>query len=164
MLNYTHLSVAIQSAVAAHTGQVDKQNQPYILHPLRVMARVQQMVGLKTDYLIVAVMHDTVEDTYITLKSIKSILGEHIAEAIDSVTKRDGENYLDFVRRSKRNEIGKVVKIADIKDNRDRIPAKLDSKWWGKLHTKYTVALAILEDNHEWLEANKDLVAGLEAQ
>jgi len=155
---------AVEIAVEQHKGQVDKAGVPYILHPISVMVRVKQM-GYGTDHQTVAILHDVVEDTPFTLLDLrKEGFSEEILAAIDSVTKRDGENYISFVRRSSRNPIGKVVKRADVIDNHERIPMILNSKWWNKLSTKYTVALAILNDNHAWLEANAELIAGMEAQ
>jgi guanosine-3',5'-bis(diphosphate) 3'-pyrophosphohydrolase len=157
------LEKAIALAVEKHSGQVDKQKVPYILHPLSVMTRVRNMVGLKEDYLIVAVLHDVVEDTDTTLEDLIAMnFNMNVIGGVYAVTKRDGENYINFVRRSARSEIGRVVKTADVMDNHERIPHKLDSRWWAKLSAKYAVALAILNDNHAWLEANSELVAGME--
>jgi (p)ppGpp synthase/HD superfamily hydrolase len=160
------LELAIRIAVEAHARDVDKQQQPYILHPLRVMNRVWEKVGLRPDHMIVAVLHDVVEDhadewTWARLSEMG--FAPAIITALDSVTKRRGEGYLDFVRRSYQNEIGRVVKLADVNDNRDRIPQKVDSRWWQRLQMKYTVAIAILTDNRDWLNANTDLVAGMES-
>ena len=57
------LEVAILIAVKAHMGQVDKAGKSYILHPLRVMQNVESI-----DAKIVAVLHDVLEDTDITLE------------------------------------------------------------------------------------------------
>lgn len=158
------LEHAIQTAVTAHQGVVDKAKQPYILHPLRVMTRVQRIVGIKPDYLSAAVLHDVVEDTDITFADLAKMgFAPQVIAGIDSVTKRPKENYVTFVRRSKLDPIGCVVKICDIQDNRSRMPLKFDSRWWQKLEIKYSVGLAILNDAHEWLEINRELVAALES-
>ena len=63
-----NLEKAIQIAVDAHTGQIDKGNNPYILHPLRVMLSLEN-----EEEQIVGILHDVVEDcdgwTYEKLRS-----------------------------------------------------------------------------------------------
>ena len=104
---------ALQIAIKAHKGQTDVGDKPYILHVLRVMNSVD-----KDEEKITAILHDVVEDTDWTFNKLKKEgFSNKIIEAIDSVTKRKGEDYFTFVNRSKNNVIGRVVKIADIKDN-----------------------------------------------
>jgi (p)ppGpp synthase/HD superfamily hydrolase len=110
------LERAIAIAVEAHAGQRDKAGAPYVLHPLRVM------LSLKSDdERIVAVLHDVCEDcpgwTFERLRA--EGFSERILTALNSVTKRDGEAYEDFVRRAADNPIGRAVKLADMKDNCD---------------------------------------------
>lgn len=108
------LERAIAIAAEAHAGQVDKAGEPYILHPLRVM------LDLDTETeRIVGVLHDVVEDNEDwTLSALRSQgFLEAVLEAVDSVTRRDGEDYFDFVRRAAANEIGRRVKLADLTDN-----------------------------------------------
>jgi (p)ppGpp synthase/HD superfamily hydrolase len=62
------LGRAIEIAVTAHAGQVDKGGRPYILHPLWVMDRVRH---LGDDYMIVAVLHDVIEDTDWTIERLR---------------------------------------------------------------------------------------------
>lgn len=169
-LHYEHgsLEMAIALAVLAHAGVTDKQGQPYILHPLRVMERTRKMMMLTPyaahDAMSVAVLHDVVEDTEWTFDNLRELgFSDKVVDAVESVTKRKGENYVKFVRRSAKNEIGRIVKLADVQDNHSRIPTHLESSWWGRLALKYTVAEAILRDDDLWLEANKELVAGMEA-
>jgi hypothetical protein len=74
-----------------------------------------------TDERIVAVLHDVCEDcpgwTFDRLR--KEGFPDHIIEALMSVTKRNGEDYEDFVRRAAANPIGRRVKLADMQDNSD---------------------------------------------
>jgi hypothetical protein len=116
--DHPHMSTlerAIAIAAAAHSGQKDKAGQPYILHPLRVMLALQ-----KEEERIVAVLHDVVEDTKITPDILPSEgFSEAILSAIDSVTKRVGEDYEAFVLRAAANPIGREVKLADLTDNSD---------------------------------------------
>ena len=115
------LERAIALAAEAHAGQRDKAGEPYILHPLRVMLAVntpeEQMTG---------VLHDVVEDTSITLDRLRAEgFPETVVEAVDALTRRDGEDYFDFARRAGSNLISRPVKLADLRDNLNlsRIPA-----------------------------------------
>ncbi len=110
------LERAIAIAASAHAGQRDKADAPYILHPLRVMLRVTTEAER-----ITAVLHDVVEDC--EGWSFERLLGEgfatHIIDALQSVTKREGEAYEDFVARACQNPIGRRVKLSDLTDNCD---------------------------------------------
>ena len=69
---------------------------------------------------IVAYLHDVVEDTNITLADLKEVgFDNDVIEAIDAITKRDGENYDDYIYRVSHNKIAKQVKIADMTHNSD---------------------------------------------
>lgn len=109
------LEKAIGIAVTAHRGQKDKNGAPYILHVLRVTARVETVKEK-----IVAVLHDVVEDTDWTFERlIAGGFSAELVEAIDALTKREGEDYEDFVKRSASNPLACRVKIADLEDNMD---------------------------------------------
>ncbi len=104
-------------ATRAHAGQKRWNGDPYITHPTRVAGSFYGLSEVE-DERVVALLHDVVEDTEITLDQLREFgFTEKQVEAIDSVTKRDKESYLDFVLRAKANSIGRRVKIADIKDN-----------------------------------------------
>jgi (p)ppGpp synthase/HD superfamily hydrolase len=98
---------AIIIAAEAHAGQLDKAGAPYVLHPLRMMLRVSS-----TDERIVAVLHDVCEDcpgwTFDRLRA--EGFSEHIIQALQSVTKRDGEDYEAFVRRAATNAIDRAAR------------------------------------------------------
>ncbi len=107
------LEKAIFIAVNAHHGQKDKANNPYILHPLRVMFK-----GVTTLEKICGVLHDVVEDTDWTLAGLteQGFPGEVIA-ALELLTKGDNESYDHFINRVVTNEIARNVKINDLEDN-----------------------------------------------
>ena len=136
-----NLERAIEIAVTAHKGQVDKSGAPYILHPLRVM------MSLETEEeRIVAVLHDVVEDCEEwPLERLRAEgLPEGLATALESVTRNDGETYMEFIERSKTNAIGRRVKVADLRDNMDlsRIENPTDQDY--RRTKKYRRALARL--------------------
>lgn len=117
----TTLERAIEIAAASHAGAKDKSGQPYILHALRVMMKMET-----EEQMMAAVLHDVVEDTPMTLEQLaKEGFSSVVLEAVDALTKRDGETRMDAARRAKANAIARVVKLADNADNLDmtRIPA-----------------------------------------
>ena len=136
----SNLDKAIVIATNAHAGQLDKAGQPYILHPLRLMFRFQAEVER-----IVAVMHDVVEDSEVTLDDLRSFrFSEQIIEAIDYLTKKEGETYTDFITRVSSNDIASKIKAEDIKDNLDLTRLdKIGEKDLARIK-KYHSALAYL--------------------
>ena len=134
------LERAIEIAAAAHAGRTDKAGQPYILHPLRVMLRVDTDVER-----MAAVLHDVVEDTPVTLERLTSEgFPPSVVAAVEALTKRDGETREDAARRAVRDSIARNVKLADNAENLDlsRI-AKPTEKDYARLE-EYQVVRAIL--------------------
>ncbi len=114
------LEKAIEIAVEAHRGQIDKAGKEYILHPMRVMLR-----GRNDTEMIVGILHDVVEDTPITIDMLRlEGFSEDILAALECVTKRRGESYGTFIDRVLTNPLATQVKLYDMEDNmnRDRIP------------------------------------------
>lgn len=111
----TFLEKAIEISTKAHKGQKDKAGKDYINHPMTVAAMVNE-----DNEKIVAYLHDVVEDTNVTLADLKEVgFDNNVIEAIDAITKRDGENYDDYIYRVSNNKIAKQVKIADMTHNSD---------------------------------------------
>lgn len=107
--------LALLIAIRAHEGQEDKSEREYVMHPICVAERCKDPRAK-----IVALLHDTIEDTNITADYLRSEgFPEEIIGAVLSVTKQEGESYEDFVCRAAENPIGKEVKIADLEDNMD---------------------------------------------
>lgn len=89
------LERAIAVAARAHEGQYDKGGAAYILHPLRVMMRVST-----PEQRIVAVLHDVIEDTPLTLSDLaREGFALKILAALLALSRREGEPYQDFVMR-----------------------------------------------------------------
>jgi len=112
-----NLERAIEIAVEAHKGVLDKGGNPYVLHPLRMMFAVKT-----EEEKIVAVLHDVVEDAidWEFGRLAKEGFSAVVIDALRSVTKlTEDEGYDDFIERAMSNPIGRQVKIADIKDNLD---------------------------------------------
>ena len=111
-----NLERAIQIAVEAHAGVKDKGGKAYILHPISVMMRCET-----DEEKIVAILHDVIEDTDWTFEALREEgFAETIIEALKTVTKdSEDEDYDEFIQRSLKNEIGRKVKIADLRENLD---------------------------------------------
>ena len=100
-------------ATKAHAGQKDKAGAPYLLHVLRVMMSVE-----KLDEKIVALLHDVIEDSEITFEEIAyEGFPKKILKAVELLTKTESKPYEDYIQEIKRNELARVVKLADLKDN-----------------------------------------------
>lgn len=107
--------LALRTSIRAHEGQKDKSGREYIMHPIRVAERCKDPRAK-----IVALLHDTIEDTDVTPDYLYSQgFPDEIIEGVLSVTKREGESYEDFVRRAALNPLGREVKRADLEDNMD---------------------------------------------
>lgn len=106
---------ALSIALSAHRGQSDKAGVPYITHPLRIMHRM-----VSEEEMIVALLHDVVEDTEWTLQALRQKgFSDEIITAIDCLTKRQEEAYESYIERIKANPLARAVKIADLRDNMD---------------------------------------------
>jgi len=109
------LEDAIALAVEAHRGQRDKAGQAYILHPLRVMMRLETEAER-----MAAILHDVVEDTPYTLERLRQLgYPEEVLGALDCLTKREGESYEAFIERVRPHSLARRVKLADLEDNMD---------------------------------------------
>ncbi len=82
-----HVRVAFEMAVEAHKTMRRKSGEPYILHPIAVAMICVEEIGLGVRSTICALLHDTVEDTDITLDAIQREFGSEIAKIVDGLTK-----------------------------------------------------------------------------
>lgn len=134
------LDKAIITAYHAHKNQFDKADQYYLFHPLRVMFSVDS-----NDLKIVAVLHDVIEDSSLSLDSLLLMGFDcEIVEAIGAITRRENESYMTFIRRCKENWMARIVKIEDLKDNMDLTRISNPTKEDNKRNKKYAKALAEL--------------------
>lgn len=121
-----NLERAIQIATEAHKGQFDKSGKPYILHPLRVMLRMNT-----PEQMMAGVLHDVVEDTSWTLTQLREEgFPEEVVQAVDCLSRRESESYDQFVERLLPHPIARKVKLADLEDNMDirRLSGSLSDK------------------------------------
>ena len=114
------LERAIELAARAHAGQLDKAGELYIIHPIKVMLRVHGEAER-----IVAMLHDVVEDTPVTLDDLRAEgFSDLVLEAVQALTKITGESRIDAAHRAANNTVARQVKLADNAENRNmsRIP------------------------------------------
>ena len=78
---------AFEMAADAHKTTRRKSGEPYILHPLAVARICSEEIGLGVRSTICSLLHDTVEDTDITLENIQREFGDEIAKIVDGLTK-----------------------------------------------------------------------------
>ncbi|MFW6692083.1 RelA/SpoT family protein [Streptomyces sp. MAR4 CNX-425] len=86
------LRTAYLLAEDAHRGQTRKSGDPYITHPLAVTLILAEL-GAETTTLTASLLHDTVEDTEVTLDQVRSGFGEEVAYLVDGVTKLEKVDY-----------------------------------------------------------------------
>ncbi len=80
------LLFALDFATKAHDGQFRKSGEPYIIHPILV-AIIVKLIGGDEDMIIAALLHDTVEDTYVTIEDIEKNFGKKVKNLVDGLTK-----------------------------------------------------------------------------
>lgn len=121
---FKSLKIAYLKAEYAHKDQKRRNGRPYITHPLRVAIILAGELNIKdTNTLIMALLHDVVEDTPVTIEEIQQLFGETIAEGVKLLTKADDfkENiekqrkYFWHLKRAPKNV--QLVKLADRLDN-----------------------------------------------
>lgn len=139
---YTHLTnEAMKLAYTAHHGQVDKSGIPYIFHPIHLAEQMQDEYTT-----CVALLHDIVEDTDVTLEELAKTFPKEVVDAIALMTHKDSEPYLDYVARIKENPIARAVKLADLQHNFDQTRLEnADAATLERYREKYSKALEILK-------------------
>ena len=112
---YTELTIrAMNLAYNAHHGQFDKGGVPYIFHPIHLAETMDDEIST-----CVALLHDTVEDTDVTLEELAREFPKEVVEAVALLTHDENVEYFDYVRMIKTNPIATKVKLADLAHNGD---------------------------------------------
>lgn len=141
---YTKLTIkAIHMAYKHHTGQEDKSGLPYIFHPYHL---AEQMPDETT--VCVALLHDILEDTKVTIEDLLLIFPEEVVEAVRLLTRKPGVQYFDYIQQISTNKIATKVKIADLEHNMDRTRfignQSISEEDVDRLQARYTKAKEIL--------------------
>ena len=118
---YTPLTrKALRISFDAHKDQVDKSGMPYVYHPFWVAE--QMTTEAET---CVALLHDVVEDTGITLDDLaRAGFPAEVLDALRLLTHDPSVPYMDYVREIKKNPIARRVKLADLTHNSN--PDRMD--------------------------------------
>jgi (p)ppGpp synthase/HD superfamily hydrolase len=146
------LSLAIALAAEYHSGQIDKAGLPYILHPLRVMLRMDTSTERA-----IAVLHDVIEDCGAYKEDlIRRGIPIEVALSVVQLSRAQGEAYDRYIMRiCAASTMVKKVKLADLEDNMDlsRI-AHLDSEAQARMR-KYGAARRLIEGSSDLAAAMK---------
>ncbi len=115
VLIYTPLTKkAMKIAYDAHRGQVDAGGVPYVFHPLHLAEQMEDEASA-----CVALLHDIVEDTDVTLEQLAQDFPPEVIQAVALLTHNPQESYFEYVRKIRGNRIATVVKLADLEHNSD---------------------------------------------
>ena len=138
------LAKAIRIAAQAFEGKYDKGGSPYILHCIHVMNAVKDY---GEDYMIVAVLHDLLEDTDWTGLGLLNIgFSREVIDSIEYLTHDEYESYDDYIRKISTNKVATIIKMADLRHNSDIHRMKgLRDKDFARLE-KYHKVYAYLRD------------------
>lgn len=106
------LEHAIDVATNAHADQKRKSGEPYVIHPLAV-AHILIEWGMDIDTILAGVLHDTIEDTDLTLEQLESLFGRDVAFLVDGVTKvgraRSGMRSLETYLPGTKDNLSKLM-------------------------------------------------------
>ncbi len=114
-MNTAHplIELALHRALKAYGGKVDKAGKPYILHPLRLAARLDDQISQA-----VALLHDVIEDSDTTEDDLRDDgFPESVISAVVALTRRKGESYEAFIDRVRVHPLARKIKLPDIEDN-----------------------------------------------
>ena len=104
---------SLEIALKAYAGQTDKAGKTYILHPLRLMSKMET-----DEEMSVALLHDVIEDSDITADDLLADgIPSTVVTAVQCLTKNKGENYEAFIIRVLENKLATKIKKVDIEDN-----------------------------------------------
>ena len=144
---------AIKLMYKLHKDQIDKSGLPYVFHPFHL---AEQMNDEKTT--IVALLHDTLEDTALTANDLKREgFSNEIINAIKTLTHDFDEDYFSYVQRVGNNEIARKVKIKDLEHNMDLSRLNNVTKADMKRYQKYCACHQYLQEIEEQSKANKKM-------
>ena len=141
MINTKLTRLASKIAYKAHDGQTDKAGVPYIFHPIHIAEQMDS-----EESCVVALLHDVIEDSDITLEILSKYFNDDIITALRVLTKKENDDYVMYIKRVKTNKLATKVKIKDLEHNRDlrRLDEVTDKD--RKRSMKYWEAIRYLED------------------
>ena len=140
---YTEMTKkALNLAFEAHKDMRDKSGMPYVFHPFHLAEQMET-----EDEIVVALLHDVVEDTWRTFDDIRAWgFSETVIKALTLLTHEEGVPYLEYVARLKDNAIARIVKLADLRHNSDLTRLDVVDDWALARVRKYAAAISLLTD------------------
>ena len=144
---YTSLTrLALKVSFEAHKDQVDHSGTPYVYNPYHL---AEQMTDETTT--CIALLHDVVEDTDITLAQLREMgFPDIVVEAVGVLTREHSVPYQEYIKRVKSNPLARIVKLADLEHNSDMSRLQEIDERSKSLAKRYEKARACL------MEANED--------
>ena len=135
------MNKAIDIAYEYHHGQKDKAGRPYFVHVLHVAEQMDDELSTRT-----ALLHDTLEDTSLTLAKLEREFPREVVEAVKVLTRKPHTDYFAYIEEVKRNTIARKVKLADLAHNLDASRFPTPNERHAKRADKYNKALQILKE------------------
>ena len=143
--------------VSAHRGQWRKNSkQPYHIHLLRVKAKVKGVYSHRDDVdklMKIALLHDTIEDTWIYEKALLKRFDKDIVLSVKAITRKD-ESYEEYLTTVNSDEKATLVKIIDMYDNCQDLEDMSDEMKKRRLH-KLNMLLNTLQSDDKGFKTIK---------
>lgn len=139
---YTELTKkAMNICFQAHKDQFDKSGVPYVFHPIHL---AEQMTDEATT--IVALLHDVVEDSGMTLDELKAEgFPPEVIRAVEKMTHDPKVPYMDYIAAIAEDPIAREVKLADLRHNSDITRLSNVTEWDHRRREKYLRAIKFLQ-------------------
>ncbi len=143
---YTELTKkALKLSFEAHKDKIDKSGMPYVFHPFHLAEQMDT-----EEKVIVALLHDVVEDTDYSLKDLENMgFPESVIQALALLTHDKNVPYMDYVVRIKDDPIARAVKLADLKHNSDLSRLDFVDEKAVQRVQKYEKAIALLGEPNQ---------------
>ena len=133
---------ALALCFSAHKDQLDKSGMPYVFHPFHLAEQMQDELST-----VVALLHDIVEDTPITLDDLHAMeFHTEVIEALALLTHNSATPYMEYIRAIKTNPLARAVKLADLRHNSDLTRLDTIDDTALNRQKKYEAAIKLLEN------------------
>jgi len=135
---------AMKICFEIHKDQVDKSGLPYVFHPFHLAEQMDDEYSV-----VVALLHDVVEDGEISLDELRREFPSEIVDAIALMTHDINVDYFEYVKKIKKNELACKVKLADLQHNSDRTRLEMITAKDELRYQKYQKAIEILRNKEQ---------------
>ncbi|MEG2116543.1 MAG: GTP pyrophosphokinase [Clostridia bacterium] len=140
MVNSEFVTKILNFIYDAHKGQFDKSGAPYVFHPFFLATQMDD-----ENSVVLALLHDVVEDTDKTFDDIKALgVNDDVIAALKLLTHNLAVPYFEYVNKIKENKLATKVKLADLKHNSDLSRLKCPTQKDVERVAKYAASIKIL--------------------